>query len=149
MKRFVAILLLACFPAVVLADEMKLIPPWQKKQCPTETYACYDFEQAKALVVLDLDLQLQLEKCTICEIDKAALTTAVTDLQKAATLLDENVKILDKRVTEKQVIIGEQAAVIIRLERRDVFGKALPWVIVVVLTAAAGGFLGGYVLGHK
>jgi hypothetical protein len=145
-KRLIAVLLLCSFPAAVSADGLKLFPLWEQKKCPTETFACYTFDQAKDILRIDLELQLKLEQCAVCQVDKLALTEANQKLGEAATLLEENNKILDTRLTEKQKSVEDLALTVAKMEDRDVFGKALPWVIVVVLTAAAAGFVGGWYL---
>jgi len=148
-KRFIAVLLLCCFPAAVSADGLKLFPMWEQKKCPTETFACYTFDQAKDILKIDLELQLKLEQCAACQVDKLALTEANQKLEEAAKLLEENNKILDTRLTEKQKSVEDLALTVAKMENRDVFGKALPWVIVVIVVVAAGTFVGGYYLGNR
>lgn len=122
---------------------------WEQKKCPTETFACYTFDQAKDILKTDLELQLKLEQCIACQTDKLALTEANQKLETAIKLLEENNKILDTRLTEKQKSIEDLALTVAKMENRDIFGKALPWVIVVIAVVAAGTFAGGYYLGSR
>lgn len=56
--KLTALLMLLVFPSTVLAEGMKHIPPW--KMCGDK--ACYEFEDAKKLLVLDADLEALIKK---------------------------------------------------------------------------------------
>lgn len=142
--RHIAIVLVALLVALPVSAELKLFPMWEQKTCPVETFACYTFDQAKDILKLDLDLQLKLEELKVCAQDRLDLTKAVENLQKANALFQENANLFDKRLAEKQETVEMLAKDVSKYQRRDVFGAALPWVIVVVVVAAAAGFVGGF-----
>ena len=58
-----ALLMLLVFPSTVLAEGMKHLPAW--KMCGEK--ACYEFEDAKKLLVLDADLEALIQKEVLWE----------------------------------------------------------------------------------
>lgn len=142
--RCIAVVMIVLLIAPPASAELKLFPMWEQKQCPTDTFACYTFDQAKDILKLDLDLQLKLKELEVCTQDKLDLTKAIEDLKKANALFQENANLFDKRLAEKQATVEMLAKDVAKYARRDVFGAALPWVIVVIVVAAAAGFVGGF-----
>jgi septum formation inhibitor MinC len=61
--RLIAALLLVVLPTQALADGLKHIPPW--KMCGDK--ACYEFSDAKKLLVLDADLEALIQKEVLWE----------------------------------------------------------------------------------
>jgi hypothetical protein len=150
MRQRVSLIVLAAFLyALPVRAEMKLFPMWEQKKCPEETFACYDFETSKKILKLDLDLQLKLDKLGVCVKDRLDLQTANKKLTDANKLLESNAVQFDERLKEKDETLVKNTNLMIKYQSRDVFGGALPWVIVIVVVVAAGGFAGGYYLGSR
>jgi hypothetical protein len=135
---------------------MKLFPPWTRmKNCVATTedlpdlHACYDFEQSKTILKLDLDLQLKLGKLDSCLKDKVDFKLALKKLEDANTLLHGNIGRLEIRLQEKDQVLTDNTHLMVKYQKRDVFGGALPWVIAVVVVVAGAAFAGGYYLGSR
>ena len=147
MKRALLALPLFLAAAFAAADEgkMKIFPVWELRQCPAEMYACYDFETAKKILKLDIDLQLTLEKCTVCEQDRTDLRVAVDKLKLATA---EDKKIIDNltvRLTEKQATLEKTTLELKKAEEHTVW-RYLPWIIAGATILAAGSFVAGWYL---
>ncbi len=61
-------------------------------------------------------------------------------------LLLENIKRLEARVQEKQNVLEKNMQLTKTLLPRDVWGDALPWVIVVIVVVAGVAFASGYLV---
>jgi len=140
--------LLISFMSSADDGKLKLFPIWELKQCPTETFACYDFETSKQILKIDLELQLKLEKCDVCEQNKADLLLAVDKLKLASA---EDAKIIDGlniRLTEKQTKLEETTLELKKAEEHTVW-KYLPWFITGAAVLTAGGFVAGWYLSTR
>ena len=118
-------------------------------QCGDAEFACYDFDTAKKILKLDIDLQSKLGKLDTCLKDKVDLQLAIKKLGEASTLLQGNIERLETRLKEKDVVLTENTNLMVKYQARDVFGGALPWVITAVVVMAAAGFVGGYYIGTR
>lgn len=63
MRRLITALLLVVLPTQAFADGLKHIPAW--KMCGDK--ACYEFQDAKKLLVLDADLEALIQKEVLWE----------------------------------------------------------------------------------
>jgi len=134
---------------IFLFVDLQIIPPWELKQCPVEKFACYTFEQAKQLVQLDLDLQLKLKECDTCKKVLEETKAIVKDQEEVIGKLKENIDTLTVMYERRVKLSEEQAVQIQKLEKYNVFGRALPAVLAVIVAGTAGGFVLGYYLGHR
>lgn len=150
MKRLLLVLPFLFVTLVAAADDgkLKLFPLWELKQCPTETYACYNFETSKQILKIDLDLQLKLEKCTVCEQDKVDLTTAVEKLKLASLEDKKSIDGLNLRLTEKQGALEKTTLELKEAEEHTVW-KYLPWFIAGAAVLTAGAFVAGWYTSTK
>lgn len=148
MKSIAALLIVVFFSTPALAG-MKFLPMWEQRKCPTDTYACYNFRQAKDLEKLDLDLQFQAEERNAYILTNQELGKAIEDLKAAGTLTQQNVTNLEKRLAEKQDVLEKTTATVVKLERRNILGGALPWMVAIVAVTFAGAFVGGWYVGAK
>ena len=137
------------FLSSVVPAELKLFPMWERKQCGSEEFACYDFDTAKKILKLDIDLQLKLDKLETCAKDVTDLKLSVKKLNDANTLLYGNIDRLNIRLTEKDKVLIDNTNLMARYQARDVFGGALPWAIAIVIIVAGASFAGGYYLGSR
>lgn len=145
MKRLLLALPFLLIPLLAAADDgkLKLFPLWELKQCPTETFACYDFETSKKILKLDLELQLKLEKCDVCEQNKADLLLAVDKLKLASVEDKKVIDGLNVRLTEKQTKLEETTLELKKAEEHTVW-RYLPWFIAGAAVLTAGAFVAGW-----
>jgi hypothetical protein len=149
MKRSAAtVVLLTFFWAIPAQAELKLFPLWEKKQCPTETFACYDFETTKKILKIDLDLQLKLETLESTSKNLEDMKAAYGKLQEANTVLTDTNVLLDARLKEKHGVLEENTLALVKSEGRSVWNN-LHWITTVVVVVAGGAFVGGYYLGSR
>jgi hypothetical protein len=146
MRYVAAITLLAFLWATAAQAEMKLFPLWTEKKCDGETWGCYTFEQMQKIMKIDLDLQLKLGTCEVWEEKYTKLDTAYLNLRKAYDL-SQGVRIrLETRLDEKTVLIRDLSEQVHKYANRDIWGSALPWVIVGLVVSFAGGVVAGVYL---
>lgn len=148
-KLAVGSFLVVFFLSVTVPAELKLFPMWELRTCGSDRLACYDFDTAKKILTLDINLQSKLGELDVCLKDKIDLQLAVKKLDDANTLLHGNVTGLEMRLKEKDGVLTDNTNRMIKYQARDVFGGALPWVITVVVVVAAGAFVGGYYVGSR
>lgn len=151
MKRCITTVftLIAFLLAPLVHAEMKIFPMWERKKCPTEEFACYTFEQSQAIVTIDLDLQLKLDKWEKCKIKLLNYENALDKYKRSVELDKENIQRLEVRIGEKQDVLDKTTANYISAYKRDVFGGALPWVLGVTLVLLAGSFVAGWYVGSR
>ena len=143
--------LVVFFWAHVAQAEMKLFPMWERMNCgsdPTQQFACYDFETAKSIIKIDLDLQLQLKEFDALKIKYKDLDTAYTKLDQANTLLKGNAERLELRLKEKHQVLEETTVELKKAEARSVWNY-LPWIITGVVLLTGAGFGVGFYLGTR
>lgn len=139
--------LLVCFLSSSLTSaDMKYIPHWQRMACGADLYACYTFEQAQLILIIDLEFQdkaVELKKSLADIVDLKLINSKyATSLR----LMEENQKRFETRIAEKNDLLEENIKLTRRLVQRDIFGEAFPWVILSLVVVVAGGFAGGYLL---
>ena len=142
-RYIVAVLLFNFFWTTSATAEMKLFPLWTEKACDEQTWGCYDFNQMKDIVKLDLTLQLKLEKCKIWEEQYTKSDAAYLDLRKAYDLTQDIRVRMETRLDEKTTLIKDLSEQVHKYASRDIWGGALPWVIVGIIAAFAGGVVTG------
>jgi len=129
--------------------KMKLFPIWDLKKCGDAEFACYNKEQIKDILKIDLDLQLKLEKLESCSKNIIDLKLSVKNLNAANTLLQSSIGRFKIRLKEKDEVLNKNTNLMIKYQQRDIFGGALPWAITIVVVVAAGSFIGGYYIGTR
>ena len=143
MKLKAAIALLVFFWTTLTQAEMKIFPLWEEKQCDGQTWGCYPFDQVKDILKLDLNLQLKLKSCELWEQKYGSLDEAYLKLRRAFDLTQDVRIRLETRLDEKNVVIQDLSKQVHKYADRDIWGFALPWVVVVVVLAFAGGVVAG------
>jgi hypothetical protein len=147
-RHVVFIILLALFVGTPAQAELKLFPMWEKMQCPTETFACYDFETTKKILKIDLDLQLKLDTLESVSKSLADMKAAYEKIQAAKKLLEDTNASQEIRLKEKQGVLEENTLALVKSEGRSVWNN-LHWITIVVVVVAGGAFAGGYYLGSR
>lgn len=143
MKLKATITLLVFFWTTLAQAEMRVFPLWKEKTCDGQTWGCYSFDQMKDILKLDLSLQLKLKSCELWEQKYGSLDEAYLKLRKAFDL-SQGIRLrLEKRLDEKTIIIQNLAKQVHKYADRDIWGSALPWVVVAVVLAFAGGVVAG------
>lgn len=143
MKLKAAVTLLVFFWATLAQAEMKIFPLWEEKTCDGQTWGCYSFDQMKDILKLDLNLQLKLKSCELWEQKYNSLDEAYLKLRKAFDLSQDVRLRLETRLDEKSAVILDLSKQVHKYADRDIWGSALPWVVVVVVLAFAGGVVAG------
>ena len=146
-SRLAVTSLIVCFLASSLATaKLKYIPMWERMTCGDVEAACYTFEQSQLILTVDLTFQVKDLSLANCFADLGDLKKIEFKLLTSLGLLRENVKRLEARVQEKQNVLEKNMQVTQTLLQRDVFGDALPWVIVVIVVVAGVAFASGYLV---
>lgn len=142
--------LLIFLTAAVAPAELKIFPVWERLQCgsPAQEYACYDFEQAKGILKLDLDLQLKFQEFDALKLKHADLNTAYEKLDKANTLLGQAIERLEQRNQEKQAVLEKTTVELKKAEQRSVWNY-LPWIITGCVVFSAAAFGVGFYIGTR
>lgn len=146
MRHVLLFLFLLVFGVPQAQAELKLFPLWTEKTCDGQTWGCYSFAQMKDIVKLDLNLQLRLEKCGVWQTQYSTLDDAYLKLRKAYDL-SQDVRIrLETRLDEKTKLIQEMAEQVHKYADSNIWGGALPWVVVGLVVSFAGGVVCGVYL---
>lgn len=120
------------------APSMKYFPVWELKECPKDTYACYDFTKAKEIVRIDFELQMRLDECGVAESNVLELTAAVNKMEAAFnTERASSTSLLDNLRAQQQ--INTKLHKDLETAQRHSIWNQLPWVVTgaVVLMAAS------------
>lgn len=128
---------------ILLLVDMQLLPPWELRRCPTEQYACYNFENAKKLMQLDAELRLRLLDCEVCEQTLKEQTAIGRAQEEIISKLQENLSTVTELFNARKELSEKLMLRVQRLERYNVFGKALPWVLSIFVISFASGFVLG------
>ena len=142
-SRWMAVALLVTFPAMCAADDLKYVPTWKTVTVDSVEYGCFTLEQMKAVVTLDLDMQHAAEEINAQVNAILSLQQILGDTEQKLRLEQQNVQELDKRLKEKSRVADDLAIALDNARDRDVLGGALPWVVIGVLAAFAGGLVVG------
>jgi hypothetical protein len=143
-KIFAVPLAIIFFWAALCQAELKFFPAWEEKQCGAETLGCYTQNQIKNILKVDLDLQLKIRDLDLATKTVAELELMIDVQARAADALHASVVLLDMRLLNKQKKMEHLALRVIESNSRDVFGGAMPWVVVALFFAAIAGFAGGF-----
>lgn len=147
-QRIAVAILTSFFLSLPAQAEMKLFPMWEQKKCPSETFACYNFDTTKKILKIDLDLQLKLDKLDACLKDKTDLQLSFDKLKESNEKLTGINTDLETRLKEKQVVLEENTLALVKSEGSSVWNN-LHWIVIIVVVAAGGAFAGGYYLGSR
>lgn len=130
-------------PSLCWADDAApVLPRWTLKDFENNTYACYDFEGAKALKVFEAE-------CGFAQMSAAQLTLDKADLESAASNLTASNKLLTQANLDLKKIVAQtqddrdqalhQAA---SAQADSVFGGGFKWLVgSLVAGLVAGGVL--------
>lgn len=139
------------YTAVLPAEGMKILPEWTRmKGCvitqedTPDLFACYDFESAKKLKTLDLDLHLKYQQFSLGEAVKLELRASVGSLKAALAKERASASLLKKRLDSKQTNLRGMADMYIAADKRDILGGALPWAIAGAVLFFVGGLVTGF-----
>lgn len=146
-RSWLAVSLLVCFLTSSPATAgMEYIPQWQRMSCGGEEFACYTFEQARLILIIDLEFQEKMTELESSLADIVDLKLINSKLEKSLGLLEENQKRLKIRIDEKNILLEKNLLLTKRLVQRDIFGDAFPWVILSLVVVLVGGFVAGYLV---
>jgi hypothetical protein len=138
LRKLLTILAICCISSTAFA-EFLVIPPWQRMAIDGKEYACYDFQGAKKLKLMDNDChacQLKLtETSSIAkkyvehlEIQARILAFQHHKIMAQDKLLNNTVKQLEETETQRDLHVA-----------RDILGGGFPWLLATLL--------GGIVIG--
>jgi len=137
-QKLVAALLSCLLPCTALA-EWNHIPKWELKKIEQQEWACYDFDSAKKLKLLDtrvdglvLDLETRTASLTLVQISLEARTYHIKVLNQRVADRDKELEIVNEQLADTE----DRAK---SAEKFNVFGDALPWVITAIVLSAVGG----------
>ena len=137
MKKLIALFLLSSFAANADPLNLKFVPKWYM----TGNEACYNFDDAKKLVALDLQIQNDQDLC-------AALQTSTDDYKGALALRQQQITGLEtenKRLSNSLV----QAIKDKNTAEGKVGGTPTEWLVIGGAGAVIlGVVIGAYVLHH-
>ena len=138
LRKLLTILAICCISSTAFA-EFLVIPPWQRMAIDGKEYACYDFQGAKKLKLMDNDCHACQLKLTATSslakryVEHLKVQTQILEYQhhkitSQAKLLNNTVEQLEEAKTQRDLYVS-----------RDILGGGLPWLLAT--------FLGGVVVG--
>jgi len=142
-SKWMAVALLVTFPALCAADDLKYVPTWKMVTVDSVEYGCFTLKQMRSVVTLDLDMQRATTEIKAQVSAILSLQQILGGTEQQLQLERQNVKELDVRLTEKSRVADDLAIALDNARDRDVLGGALPWVVIGVLAAFAGGLVVG------
>lgn len=148
LRRIIAVTLAATLMATPAYAGMKLFPIWERMNCGGQQFACYDFETAKQIFNIDLELQYEMERLEKLERNLYDLDNAYATLEESneiLTLINENLEI---RLEEKHAILEENTLALMKSENKSVWNN-VHWIATAVVLVSAGAFIGGYYVGNR
>jgi hypothetical protein len=140
-------ILLVFLPQAIGAQELKL-PTWEVKKIDGQEFACYDLEDAKTLVQIDLELKFRGERLAVCRINYEETDKALDELLTAAVAESKSLEAL-------KVLLGKKNTEIVKLEQdkasleKKTIRNNLPWIISSALMIAVVAFASGWLLRAK
>lgn len=142
-RRLVSgVVLLALLPVPAVATDLQL-PSWKLEQVNGQTMACYGFEEAKQLRLMQNDcLTLSVQ---VDELRKTndALQKAVVLFKQSETSLQAANNQLHKDLQRAQTERDKETKTAIKAKSNSVLGGGFVWVLVgVAVGALAGGYVG-------
>jgi len=144
----ILIALVLLIPRCAVAD-MNVLPQWEMRLCGPHQVeaACYDFEGAKQLLQLDIDLEEQFKKFEMCEKNQFALQLANDDYKLATATAVTTIKSLEQRLIEEAAQLNKTAKDLNELRSQTSLRQAMPAVLIITVSIAAAGLLTGYIWG--
>lgn len=140
----VAFILLLLIPVTAKA-ELKLFPMWESQLCAGGRYACYDFEAAKSIIKIDLDLQFKLKELDLCTKDLKDHQDIILKLQGMMAKDQESISALQTRLTEKDAVLVKTTEELKKMESTSIWNY-IPWIIAGAAVLAGGAFVAGWYL---
>lgn len=139
--RALALVLAVLLPFNALADGLKHVPAWKL----IDGRACYEFADAKKLVLLDADYEklfqtdlLNTQKFTELDAVIAGLNVSLAAKSHAITIMQEDEKTLNAKLLEATQRANKAEA------------NQMPdpgWLVAVAVVLAAAGVVGGVLIG--
>ena len=127
---------------------LKIFPMWEERECPKDTYACYDFSKTKALINIDLDMQILQRRLDSATQDIGYLKGAIDNLKEALVITEKDLAEEKGRLAEKQAVL-EATTFKLKKAGSKSFTSALPWVVTVGAVCLVAAFFGGVYVGNK
>lgn len=154
MLRYISILLciilVVSFPSAAKAEpHFYVIPPWKRMTIGDAEYACYDFEAAKKLKLVDAQCKYDADRAVLLEEKLKIREDQVADLQKS---FDELSQVVDEQKKAFSRVQDERDAAILaskRAEVRDILGGGFPWLVATAAVFFAGGAVAGIYIARK
>lgn len=143
MKRWVIILLLLL--SAPAGAELKLFPMWESKLCGDGRFACYDFDKAKSIIKIDLDLQLKLKELDACKKDLEDTNGIVLKLQGMMAADQNTIGTLQLRLKEKTAAHDKAVEELKKMEGSSIWNY-VPWIIAGTVVLMSGSFVLGWYL---
>lgn len=138
-----AALLLYTFP--VFPQDMMVIPKWTKMECGGVVHACYTFDEAKEMAVLDVDLNLDIQKLEVCQSIRDTVIKSNKMLKAALDLSGENEKALTLRLADKHRVLVKTTRDL-AAKQEPIFGSGFPYFLVGAAAAVLTAFISGYLV---
>ena len=129
--------------------EFFMIPAWEYKKIGDETYACYDFEAAKELKLVDVTCY---ENTTKLKLLNEKLTIAYQSIDKLKGTIEDLDAVISSQKQMIQDISEERDKYILQYHRarsRDIIGGGFPWLIATGAVLFAGGLGLGYYFARR
>ena len=145
LQRVIALILLVTFPSYSLAQDVTqdTFPEWEILKLKVGERACFDLEGAKKARIYALECQHCRSKIELVEAEVHKLRELNS---QSKAIIESNISVIDNlKVTldENAELLLDRQSRLDSAETYSVFGAALPWVLLVTLGAAAGGYLLG------
>lgn len=143
LKRFLIFVFAGVFISATSYAEMRQLPEWQRCPIGTTIYACYTFEQARKLKLLDLEFDYTLTKLKKVQLELTATTTLAENrrqqlIQQQDMLASQARELVTTRMQRDSAVDAYDSA-----KKRDILGDLLPWVITGAVVLFGGGFVVG------
>lgn len=141
---FIPLLLLLLSPPS--KSEMEIFPKWKNQICNGEEMACYTFEEAKKILKIDLDTQLQRDELIRIRAVMENLKKANEKLDDAYVLLAKDLRLTRERLSQKAAVLEDTTEKLSSCLEDD----ANNWIWWIVGSAAVtASFVGGVYFGLK
>lgn len=147
MKLSALVVLLAFSSQVTLAQELKL-PTWEVKKIEGVEYACYDLEDAKTLVQIDLELKFRGDRLAVCRTNYEETDKALDELLTAAVAESKSLDALKDLLGKKNLEIAKLEQDKASLEKKTIRNN-LSWILSSALMIAVVAFSSGWLLRAK
>ena len=147
MKLAALFVLLTFSSQVTLAQELKL-PTWEVKKIDGQEFACYDLDDAKTLVQIDLELKFRGDRLAVCRTNYEEASKALDNLLSAAVAEAKSLDALKDLLGKKNLAIAKLENDKAILEKKTIRNN-LSWIVSSALMIAVVAFASGWLLRAK